>query len=79
MGLCFGCGLDNTIIFQKWDRRFGLPGTVVAPNITPDSETGIGNWTDGEKIRAIYAFLRTFKPVHNPVKTHPDAPKLAAK
>jgi mono/diheme cytochrome c family protein len=31
----------------------GLPGTVVAPNITPDPETGIGKWTDGEKIRAI--------------------------
>lgn len=27
---------------------------MVAPrNITPDKETGIGNWTDGEKIRAI--------------------------
>ena len=31
----------------------GLPGVVVAPNITPDKETGIGTWTDGEKIRAI--------------------------
>src|SRR6266545_817521 len=31
----------------------GLPGTVVAPNITSDLETGIGTWTDGEKIRAI--------------------------
>ena len=31
----------------------GMPGRVVAPNITPDPETGIGNWTDGEKIRAI--------------------------
>ena len=31
----------------------GLPGTVVAPNITPDSDTGLGAWTDGEKIRAI--------------------------
>ena len=30
-----------------------LPGTVVARNITPDSETGLGAWTDGEKIRAI--------------------------
>jgi len=30
-----------------------LPGTVVAGNITPDPETGIGKWTDGEKIRAI--------------------------
>ena len=31
----------------------GLPGQVNAPNITPDKETGIGAWTDGEKIRAI--------------------------
>jgi len=31
----------------------GLPGTVVAPNITPDPDTGIGKWSDGEKIRAI--------------------------
>ncbi len=30
-----------------------LPGTVVAPNITPDPDTGIGTWTDGEKMRAI--------------------------
>ena len=35
------------------DLMKGLPGVVVAPNITPDRETGIGNWTDGEKIRAI--------------------------
>jgi mono/diheme cytochrome c family protein len=33
--------------------EFGLPGLVVAPNITPDPETGLGRWTDGEKIRAI--------------------------
>jgi mono/diheme cytochrome c family protein len=26
---------------------------MVAPNITPDKETGIGTWTDGEVIRAI--------------------------
>lgn len=33
--------------------EMGLPGVVAAHNITPDKETGIGNWTDGEKIRAI--------------------------
>lgn len=32
---------------------FGLPGTVVAPNITSHPVSGIGGWTDGEKIRAI--------------------------
>lgn len=31
----------------------GLPGTVVAPNITPDRETGIGNFTDDQLARAI--------------------------
>jgi mono/diheme cytochrome c family protein len=31
----------------------GLPGKMVAPNLTSDRETGLGNWTDGEKIRAI--------------------------
>lgn len=31
----------------------GLPGKVVPPNITPDRETGVGNWTDDELARAI--------------------------
>jgi len=30
-----------------------IPGRLVAPNLTPDFETGLGRWTDGEKIRAI--------------------------
>jgi len=30
-----------------------LPGRVVAPNITPDKETGAGSWTDDELARAI--------------------------
>ncbi|MBM3803053.1 MAG: cytochrome c [Acidimicrobiia bacterium] len=30
-----------------------FPGTVVAPNITPDKDTGIGSWSDGEIIRAV--------------------------
>src|SRR5581483_615459 len=28
-------------------------GEIDIPNITPDRETGIGTWTDGEKMRAI--------------------------
>jgi mono/diheme cytochrome c family protein len=38
---------------QVFTRDMGVPGTVVPPNITPDPETGIGTWTDGEKVRAI--------------------------
>jgi Cytochrome c len=31
----------------------GLPGTVVAPNLTPDSATGAGTWSDDQLARAI--------------------------
>ncbi len=30
-----------------------LPGRIVAPNITPDPETGAGNWTDDQLARSI--------------------------
>lgn len=38
---------------QVFPKEMGMPGTVVAPNLTTDPETGIGTWTDGEKVRAI--------------------------
>ncbi len=31
----------------------GLPGHIVAPNLTPDPETGAGNWSDDTLARAI--------------------------
>jgi mono/diheme cytochrome c family protein len=31
----------------------GLPGEIPAPNITQDSNTGIGDWSDGEIMRAV--------------------------
>ena len=34
-------------------KDFGIPGVLPARNITPDRETGIGSWTDGEILRAI--------------------------
>ena len=36
-----------------FDAKLGFPGVVAAQNITPDPETGLGNWTDGEILRAI--------------------------
>lgn len=36
-----------------WDRRIGFPGTLAAANLTPDPETGLGKWTDGEILRAM--------------------------
>jgi len=34
------------------DRK-SFPGTLAAANITPDPETGLGRWTDGEVLRAL--------------------------
>ena len=31
----------------------GLPGRIVAPNLTPDPETGAGRWSDDQLARAI--------------------------
>ena len=35
------------------NEEMGLPGVVCIPNITPDTETGIGAWTDDEILRAM--------------------------
>lgn len=62
---CDGCHSERdfsrfggpvVVAHRGWGQEMpmkGLPGRVVVPNITPDRETGIGAWTDGEKIRAI--------------------------
>jgi mono/diheme cytochrome c family protein len=49
-GPVVSAGRGKGFVFPE---ALGLPGAVVAANITPDRETGIGGWTDGEKIRAI--------------------------
>lgn len=36
-----------------FDKNIGFPGVVSAQNITPDPETGLGKWTDGEVLRAM--------------------------
>lgn len=36
----------------------GFPGQVCAQNITPDKDTGVGGWTDGELARAIREGVR---------------------
>ncbi|MEX2272831.1 MAG: cytochrome c [Vicinamibacterales bacterium] len=62
---CFQCHSDHDITKVELPIKEGMKGagwlmeqapglgTVIAPNITPDKETGIGNWTDDEIARAI--------------------------
>src|SRR5687768_11964507 len=62
---CFQCHSDHDTTKPELPIKEGLKGagwlmeqapglgTIYAPNITPDKETGIGNWTDDEIARAI--------------------------
>ena len=45
---------------QKFDHNEldAIPGTIYSKNITPDSATGIGSWTDAEILRAITQGIR---------------------
>ncbi len=36
-----------------FDTKLGVPGLVQAQNITPDHRNGIGDWSDGEVLRAL--------------------------
>jgi len=36
-----------------FDAKLGVPGLVQAQNITQDKENGLGDWTDGEILRAM--------------------------
>ena len=36
-----------------WNKDIGFPGVLAAANITPDPDTGLGKWSDGEILRAI--------------------------
>ena len=44
-------------------------GTIGTPNITPDNETGIGNWTDGEFVAALHRGRG-----HNGTRLYPAMP-----
>ena len=59
---CWGChttGASDATSVPSGGREFDLTGIgpgfgfIYAPNITPDKETGIGAWTDGEIVRSL--------------------------
>jgi mono/diheme cytochrome c family protein len=66
VSICFDCHSERTMAYGLpvkpgsegvrgfvWDRRIHFPGTLAAANLTPDTETGLGQWSDGEIVRAI--------------------------
>jgi mono/diheme cytochrome c family protein len=66
VSVCLDCHSERTFAYALpikpgregvggfvWDKRIGFPGTLAAANLTPDPDTGLGKWTDGEILRAI--------------------------
>ena len=53
---CATCHTDvaNRGVFLAGGRMLSSPwGSIAAPNITPDAETGIGGWSDEDFVRAL--------------------------
>jgi hypothetical protein len=67
---CFQCHSDHDVTKVDLPIKDGMKGagwqmeqapglgTIVAPNITPDKATGIGDWTDDEIARAVREGIR---------------------
>jgi mono/diheme cytochrome c family protein len=66
VSICFDCHSERTMAYALpfkpgragvggfvWDQKIGFPGTLAAANLTPDRDTGLGQWTDGEIVRAM--------------------------
>ena len=50
----------------------GVPGFVQAQNITPDAETGIGKWSDGEVLRAMREGVKSDGSALFPMMPYPQ-------
>ena len=58
-GGCFSCHTVPGGAEMAGGRALATPfGTFYTPNITPDRETGIGNWTDDQFLRALRQGVR---------------------
>jgi cytochrome c2 len=58
---------------ETFDQKFGFPGSFYSKNITP---AGIGNWTDGELLRAISSGVTKNGKAIFPVMPHANYGKM---
>lgn len=60
-----------------WDAKIGFPGSITAPNLTSDPETGLGSWTDGEILRAMREGVRRDGTALFPIMPYPHLRNLS--
>lgn len=76
---CLACHTDvqNDGMAYAGGRALETPfGTFVSPNITPDPETGIGNWSDDDFIRALRTGESPDGHLYYPVFPYPSYTKM---
>ena len=76
---CEACHTDREHGGQPYagGRALATPfGTFYSPNITPDSETGIGRWSDGQFLRALRDGVRPDGANYFPVFPYPSFTKI---
>jgi mono/diheme cytochrome c family protein len=77
-GGCFSCHTATGGKSMAGGRPLATPfGTFYTPNITPDPETGIGNWTDAEFLRALREGVRPDGANYFPVFPYPSFTGIA--
>jgi mono/diheme cytochrome c family protein len=72
---CADCHTDRTHGGQPYAGGLALAtpfGTFYSPNITPDPQTGIGQWTDGQFLRALREGVRPDGANYFPVFPYPS-------
>jgi mono/diheme cytochrome c family protein len=60
-----------------FDQKFGLPGVLYGKNITPDTATGIGSWTDAELLRAMTQGINKNGDTLFPLMPYPQFNRMA--
>jgi mono/diheme cytochrome c family protein len=62
---------------ELFDPKIGLPGIIYGKNITPDSTTGIGSWTDAEILRAMTQGISKNGDTLFPIMPYPTLNRMA--
>lgn len=60
-----------------FDPKFGLPGMIYSKNITSDTATGIGAWTDDEILRAMTQGISKKGDTLFPIMPYPNYNRMA--
>lgn len=79
-GDCIACHTDTKNAGPSFAGGLGINtpfGTFYSPNITPDKETGIGNWSDADFIRAMHHGIRPDGAFYFPVFPYPSFSKVS--